>query len=139
MLVQSNLCKWLPKMSSVGGRLQEVRPQGVSLLGNLRMVISRLYALASLLWEPLTASFDCEVCVCCIDMANMLQRHIFEFPSRRGSADYVLSDRLWWLKTIENCKQSSLKVVVVSCKRWSLPKRFHLESFYLKTVGILEK
>ena len=49
--------------------------------------------------------------------ANMLQQHILPFPPMKETADCVSSGCLREVKTIENFKQSSLKVVAY--KRWS--------------------
>ena len=52
--------------------------------------------------------------------ANMLQRHILQFFPVRDTADCVSSGRLREVRTIENFKQSSLKVVAYG--RWSLTR-----------------
>ena len=50
----------------------------------------------------------------------MLQRHIFQFPSVRDSADCVSSGRLREVKNNSKFKKSSLKVVAYG--RWSLKR-----------------
>ena len=52
--------------------------------------------------------------------ANMLQRHILQFPPVRETVDCVSSGRLREVETIENFKQSSLKVVAY--ERWLLTR-----------------
>ena len=56
----------------------------------------------------------------CIDVTNMLQRHIFQFPSVRDSVDCVSSGRLREVKNNKKLKKSSLKVVAY--ERWSLTR-----------------
>ena len=73
---------------------------------------------AKLFWETLPVAPTVRFYgVLCNDVANMLQRHIFQFPPVRDTADCVSSGRLRDVKTIEHFKQSSLKVV--ACERWS--------------------
>ena len=66
-----------------------------------------------------SGSSDCEM----YDMANMLQRQIFQFPPGRERLQQILCGQVvacGRLKTIEHFKQSSLKVVVY--ERWSLTR-----------------
>ena len=65
-----------------------------------------------------SGSSGCEIYgVRCNDVANMSQRHIFQFPPMRETTDCVSSGRLREVKNNGNFKQSSLKVVAY--ERWS--------------------
>lgn len=50
------------------------------------------------------------------DMANLLQRQIFQLSPERDTADFLSSGRLLEVKAMENFKEPSLKVLVY--ERW---------------------
>lgn len=52
-------------------------------------------------WSIPVASSDCEICLCCNNMANILQRHVFQFPGRDTAdmVEYVSSGRLREVKS----------------------------------------
>lgn len=64
-----------------------------------------------------------EIYVCCNDMVNMLQRHIF-LNFWPGEIQQIMCQVVAYrrLKTIENFEQSAVKVVAVAHKRWSLTR-----------------
>ena len=82
-------------------------------------------------------SSDCEIYgVRCDDAANMLQRHIFSFSARKRFSRLCQVVAYGRLKTIENFKQSSLKVV--GYERWS-PSRGSIYSDLLENFWYFGK